>query len=94
VYENKERRGFYYGQLHHLAAGATAGKLSLQTRMRFRLDAHKAIPDRPPFGILVPEMGLGLLQFSAVISGDSLQGLPRVGLFGETFRCPMESGVT
>ena len=55
---------------------------------------EKAIPDRPPFGVLVPEMGRGLSQFSAVISGDSLQGLPRVGLFGETFRCPMESGVT
>src|SRR5215470_16717606 len=33
-----------YLQLHHLAAGAAAGKLSLQTRMRFWLDAHYVPP--------------------------------------------------
>src|SRR5262245_24229714 len=55
---------------------------------------EKAISDQPPFGVLVPEMGRGLSQFSAVTSGDSLQGLPRVGIFGQTFRRPMEIGVT
>jgi hypothetical protein len=55
---------------------------------------EKAIPDRPPFGVLVPKMGRGLSQFSAVTSGDSLQWLPRIGIFDQTFRCPMESGVT
>ena len=53
---------------------------------------EKAIPDRPPFGVLVPEMGRGLSQFCAVTLGDSLEGLPRVGIFGQTFRCPIWTG--